>query len=214
MRLPVCIVAGAVWLSSPLARAQTAPRAETVLLHVVGPSDAEVLGRSVQAAEWTLVCRAPCNDDVPLDWEYVVQGGGMKSSGTFHLKASADGSVDVHVHPASKGWFIAGVVGMSTSVGVAVSGFVAGAAHSLGCGLSDTACRSQGDSETLVFEVLAVALLVSGTGATLANLSTRVSQGEGSEPKPADEEVWHSARGREVVPFPAGYGGTLVTVRF
>jgi hypothetical protein len=162
------------------------------------------------------VCRAPCNEDVPLDWEYKVQGEGMKSSRTFHLEASAGESI-VHVDPASKGWFIAGIVGMSTGGAAAVIGFLVGAARSFGCGFyspSTSSCHSQVDSQLLVTEALAGALFVSGTASTFANLSTTISQGERPDTMPADQEVWHTAWRREALPFPAAVGAPLLTVRF
>jgi hypothetical protein len=217
MRSPVGIVASAVLLSSPLACARTAlppvppPRAETVLLHVEGPSAAEVLGRSGRSAEWTTVCRGPCDEEVPLDWEYRVQGGGMKASDTFNLRASAGQSVVVvHVDPASKGWFIAGIVGMSTAGAVFVIGVAVTATQSIGCGIW---CESQMSNQLLGIVGVAVVLLVSGSAATFTNLSTTISQGKRPEPIP-DQEVWHTAGRREALPFPAATGAPLVTVRF
>jgi hypothetical protein len=62
-----------------------------------------VLGRSAKGAEWTPVCRAPCDEEVPLAWEYRVQKAGMKASGGFELEAFAGETVVVHVdHAASQ----------------------------------------------------------------------------------------------------------------
>jgi hypothetical protein len=180
---------------------------------VDGPSGTEVLGRAVRGAEWTPVCRAPCDEEVPLDWEYRVHGAGMKASGGFNLEAFAGQSVVVHVDPASKGWFIAGVVGMSTGGAAAVVGLFWWALDSIGCGVFgpvNTACQSQLDNTFHVFEAAAGALFVSGAVSTFTNLSTTISQ----DSSVAGEPVWRTAGRREALPFPAATGAPLVTVRF
>jgi hypothetical protein len=209
MRLRVCIVAGAVWMSSPPAWAQT--RAETARLHVEGPSGTEVLGRSDKRAEWTPVCRAPCDEEVPLAWEYRVHGPGVKASGAFELEAFAGESVVVHVdHAASKGWFVAGVITMSTGGAAAVGSLFLWALHTMGCG--DNECQSQLNSLLGAVEAVCGAVFASGAVATFTNLSTTTSQ-ERWQPIPG-EQVSRSAGRREALPLPAVTGAPLVTVRF
>jgi hypothetical protein len=212
MRLPLCIVASAVWLSPSLAWAQSPTREGTAWLHVEGPSDTEVLGRSGRRAEWTPVCRAPCDQELPLAWEYRVRGGGIKASGAFELEAFEGQSVVVHVDPASKGWFIAGVVTMSTAGVAAVASLFLRVLATLGC--PSNTCQDQLNNTLAAAEAVSGAVFLSGAVPTFVNLRTTVSQGVGGDLGGAGEPVWRTAGRREVVPFPVGNGATLVTVRF
>jgi hypothetical protein len=139
----------------------------------------------------------------------------MKSSGGFNLEAWAGQSVVVHVDPASKGWFITGIVGMSTGGAVAVIGLFARMIFGLGCGFRyNPACQGQLDSQIDVVEAVAGVLFVGGAVSTFTNLSTTISQGERSDPTPVGESVWRTAGRREALPVPAATGAPLVTVRF
>jgi hypothetical protein len=64
---------------------------------------------------WSAVCTAPCDAELPLRHEYRLAGGDMRPTRPFGLAANPGQHVVLHVSPASKGAFTAGVV--LTSVG-------------------------------------------------------------------------------------------------
>lgn len=106
---------------------------EVALNQVTGESVASAYGRggSVTASSMSyhMVCRAPCNQPVPADYKYFIDGDGMPSSRKFLLPTSGD--VTVHVNTGNTAvwvtglslWLSGGIVGLTGAITGPIIGF-------------------------------------------------------------------------------------------
>jgi hypothetical protein len=224
-RLASCLLAGALWLAPRLAAAQTsAPPEQGAWMHVDGPRFTKVFGRPSAAVDWIQVCSAPCDERVPLNWEYQMRARGMKPSTFFELDATAGQSVVVHLHPAYSAWVTGGIVAIATGASVAVIGFPAVLIRSIGCGPIPGAptapgynggqCSQETNTELGIVAAVSASLVALGTVAIVTNQSTTVSQDDGTDMPAPREPVWHTAERRDQPALPATLGAPLVTLRF
>ena len=103
-----------------------------VRVHIEGADDAEVQQRTERRDEWQTVCSGPCDVELPVGPDYRIAGGGMRPSGIFHLTGGPGNRVVVTVSPASKAWFVMGIVVVSIGGPVALVGLALGLVGSLG----------------------------------------------------------------------------------
>jgi hypothetical protein len=99
-----------VWMR-PAPAAKPEPRSE-VWVHL-DASEGVVLQQDITNDDnWQTVCSAPCDRLLPTTFYYRVSGGGIKSSADFALHAPRGTRETLVVDGASKGAFVAGLVGV------------------------------------------------------------------------------------------------------
>jgi hypothetical protein len=109
-----------------------------VWVHIEGSDDAQLEQDTTGNDDWSIVCAAPCDRQVSTAYWYRITGGGIKSSSQFTLKGPIGAHETLTVSPASKGWFIAGVIAVPVGGLVAYIGLILGLAGSLGASETTT----------------------------------------------------------------------------
>ncbi|MEO8799459.1 MAG: hypothetical protein ABI551_16325 [Polyangiaceae bacterium] len=91
-----------------------------VSVHMTGSENAVL--QTERAGAWTAVCTSPCDQPLPLDAVYRIDGSGVRTSGAFRLQGKAGDRVTVDVNAGSTGGFSGGVTmallgGLTATVG-------------------------------------------------------------------------------------------------
>jgi hypothetical protein len=212
--LVASVVVGTAPPASAPAPSGNAPEAPTAPLHVEAPPEVAILGRPDENHEWKVVCHAPCDRGLRVDWQYRAGGPGIKDSASFSLASTGHG-VAVAVAPASKTGFILGIVGLAVGLNVGVVGLylmlVESFVQSNG-GSGDSGVTTAGAA----IGVAGAALMVGGAFALFNNLSTQVTQtGQANEPLPgARLPTWHTAETRPEIAPPTAFTAPVWTLAF
>ncbi len=102
--------------------APSAPRG-SVWVHI--ETDREiVLEGSPPEGGWAVVCNAPCDRELPLDYSYRITGPGIRRSKVFQIGAQAGQRVVISVNPGSTGAFVGGIVLASIGIPVILVGLI------------------------------------------------------------------------------------------
>lgn len=145
--------------------------------------------------DWTTICSAPCNRDVPTYGKYRVVdqyvGEGMKASGTFVLRAAPGERESVVVNGASSSAFVAGL--LCLTVGAPLSLFSA-----VVIGLFNVDASGSMTSDMVVAAGAGVVFAAVGTILVLANGSTSVTQSgsQAADERPVARDIFWSPRER------------------
>jgi hypothetical protein len=147
----------------------------TVRVHLEGASDAVL--ESDEGGTWVEVCRAPCDEQLPVGPTYRVAGG-VKTSNGFALRETRGGVLTLHVNGASQGAFVGGIVAMpvgyvvgQVGVGLAIVGHTAANAT---FGVSDPNGGAL-EATGWTMAVIGVTSIVVGLTLTLSNIKTTTS---------------------------------------
>jgi hypothetical protein len=103
-----------------------------VTVHIEGADGALLEQDTTGDGDWRPVCTAPCDRPLSIAYGYRVAGGGLRGSSRFSLRGRPGARETLVVSPASKGWFIVGVVAAPVGGVVAYAGLFAGIFGSLG----------------------------------------------------------------------------------
>lgn len=175
----------------------------SVWVHIDGSEEARLEQDVTGYRDWRLVCRAPCDMQVPTGKDYRITGDGLRPSGPFALQGREGDRETVEVNGASKGWFVfgvvlggAGVVGAGIGLYVALIGAVVSSADSTATSYGNTPAttsdRKTGeDAEKVGFTIAAAgaAAGVAGLVLIIANFRTGVSQ-DVAAGKAAQNDSW------------------------
>lgn len=200
-----------------LAPVQVAPNVETTRLHVDAPSSTKVFGRPSPDAEWTLVCTAACEAQVPRSWQYRLEATGVLSPAPFHLDATANRTVVVHVDPAYTAWWVGGTLAVIGGIATVLIGLPAVAIADSTC-LPPTQPGAGPPCGVAIGIVLGVgaALIAGGTVAVVNNASTTVTQDDGTQAPasatPSSGPVWIARRDPRA--GAVTFGAPVLTLRF
>jgi hypothetical protein len=109
---------------TPAAPPSSAGSHSTAWVHLDGPAGVRLEQDldSVHHSDWNTICVAPCDVQVDTALDYRVAGGLMKASTDFSLRANDGEREDIHIEPASRLWYVVGVVGVSAGSAVFVFG--------------------------------------------------------------------------------------------
>jgi hypothetical protein len=128
---------------------------------------------------------------------YRIAGGGMKASSQFSLRGQPGQHETITVSPASKGWFVVGVIAMPVGGVVALYGLLFGLAGSLGSSVSNSTGDTQGAQAAngiaavgWTMAVVGLGLVVGGLVITVNNWKTGASQDIGAAKAALLEEAW------------------------
>jgi hypothetical protein len=113
------------------ARAPSASQS-LVTVHVEGADGAQLEQDTTGDGDWAVVCTAPCDKPLSTEYRYRITGSGLRASSPFALRGEPDTRETLVVSPASKGWFVVGVVAAPVGGLVAYIGLFAGIFGSLG----------------------------------------------------------------------------------
>jgi hypothetical protein len=181
---------------------------DKVLVHVDGPDNARLEQDTTNAGNWTEVCSAPCDIQLPVAADYRIAGG-VRQSRVFNLPGHHGEKVTLTVSAATTGGFVVGVVLTAVGGPVALVGLFVGGIASL------VAAGSQGQPGLQGAQnVAAVGWTMFGVGAAgliggivlvVTNSRTGVQTDVGRPPpEPSllrDSPAWHpSALGPRVLP--------------
>jgi hypothetical protein len=209
MRFPAVAAVCAVAFSPSFARADG-----FVFVHIDAPE--QVLLAQREGKTWKPVCASPCDQQIPQEGRYRIQGRGITSSRDIYL-VPQNGQVFLGVSPQPPTFRILGIVGASLGGTAALTGLVlaiTGAALKDSC--SGSGAATCGDSEGTGGALLLAGAITGVAGVflsalglvSLANSSTEVEQGAPvSPPVPA---AWHSPAWSA----PTVRSATLVRVSF
>jgi hypothetical protein len=180
----------------------TAPSKSLVWVHIEGSDDATLEQDTTGNDDWAAVCTAPCDRQVSTAYWYRIAGGGIKASSQFTLRGPIGAHETLTVSPASKGWFIAGIVAVPVGGLVAYVGLIVGLAGSLGQAASQSngsngstgntqASNVSGGVAAVGWTMLAVGGIAAIGGLVLAisNWKTSVQQDAGAQTA-ALNEAW------------------------
>lgn len=154
-----------------------------VTVHIEGPDDVQLEQDTTGQDDWAVVCSGTCDRSLSTAYWYRVSGGGIKASSQFSLHGQPGSKVTLNVSPASKGWFIAGLIAIPVGGIIAYIGLVLGVVGSAASDASSTAGSNQafrGSSDVAAtgWTMLAVGGLaaVGGLVLTISNWKTGVTQ--------------------------------------
>lgn len=105
--------------------------ARMVTVHIVGASDVELQMFDREADAWRTVCRAPCDQQLPAEETYRIDGSGLRMSNAFRLDEVPGDRVVLQVDTASSAAHAIGVTAVvigATPVTMAAVTAVGGAA--------------------------------------------------------------------------------------
>ncbi len=95
----------------PAAAAPPAPTGPQGNAYVHLDADSEVRLERQSGTTWVGQCNAPCDRELPLDGNYRIAGGSIRTSANFRLMATKPGDrVIISVNPASKGGLVGGII--------------------------------------------------------------------------------------------------------
>jgi hypothetical protein len=173
----------------------------TVVVHIDSPRPVQ-LQREDAGGNWRLVCNAPCDLPVAEHRQYRLAGDGIKDSESFSLKGQ-NGRAVLDVAPASRGWFIGGIVMVSVGPNVLGVGALLYLLGAIPHEVPESTAQQQNGSQGL--QSFGVATMVVGLGLTVAgavaiatNASTSVTLRDPRAAPPSDavgpaQPVWRSA---------------------
>jgi hypothetical protein len=108
----------------------------SVQVHIDAPAGVRLQQDTTGDRDWTTVCSAPCDKELPKGNTYRVVGGGVVASSAFTLNAPDGGSEVLEVQGASKAMRAVGAAALGTGVTVGIGAlFVGGLAYSWSCGI-------------------------------------------------------------------------------
>lgn len=94
-----------------------------VWIHIDSDHELVLEGRPADGG-WSIVCTAPCDTGVPLEYEYRISGSGIRTSHSFRIEGAAGQHVILSVKAGSKAGFVGGIVLASISPVVIVVGLL------------------------------------------------------------------------------------------
>jgi len=83
-------------------------------------------------SDWTVVCRASCDRDLPLAYEYRINGSNVRTSEPFRLQAQPGQRLTLEVNASSESAHSVGIVLVAASPILLATGFFYVVAGSLG----------------------------------------------------------------------------------
>ncbi len=175
-----------------------APAASPMAMVHIETDKEVVLEGKPQMGGWTVICQAPCDTQVPLDYEYRISGSSIRRSKPFSIQANPGQRVTLVVNPASKGAFIGGLV--LTGVGPVV--IIVGLFTALVGALEQTTTYdSFGNPSTVnngqstettgwIISLVGVGMLVTGIILFSSNSKTKATQEVASADRPSRDDAW------------------------
>jgi hypothetical protein len=159
---------------APLPRRQGA----TVWVHVDGAEGAEIQ-QDAGDDEWTMVCSAPCDLQLPAGRNYRIGGGGLRASRPFHLAGAPGDHVNIDVNASSTSWFVMGIVivpvgGLVMVIGLAV-GLVGSIVSATTTGVDQSNASSAAGAGWVTF-ALGAGAMVGGIVLIVNNAHSSVTQ--------------------------------------
>jgi hypothetical protein len=163
--------------------------------------------------DWTTVCSARCDRQLPTDYAYRIVGGGLVASRPFTLDAPDGGFEVLEVHGASKVVSTGGLVMLGIGVTVGVGGlFVGGLAYSWSCGIiGSSSCERKYPPWFGTVVVGGAALAAVGLVVALDNARTSVVQHvkAGETPSPSPDSLPRMPTWRQDSPEQMSLTGVL-----
>jgi hypothetical protein len=160
------------------------PAQSLVWVHIEGSDDAQLEQDTSGQDDWAVVCSAPCDKQLSTGYWYRISGGGIRASKQFALQGTPGQRETLTVSPASKGWFIVGVVAVPVGAIVAYFGLIFGLVGSAASWATESTANGTQTTQApaglaatgwTMFALGAVAA-VGGLVLTIANWKTGVSQ--------------------------------------
>ena len=165
-----------------------------------------VLEGSPPEGGWAVVCNAPCDRDLPLDYSYRVTGPGIRRSKVFQIGAQAGQRVVISINPGSTGGFVGGIVLASIGIPVIFVGLIVvlvGALENATCDTVTGTCTGNSGSSTettgWIITLVGVGSIVTGIILIAGNARTSQTQEivlPGAQPVHKDDAwlrvpTWH-----------------------